>query len=302
MTEPPPTLLTLPRELRDQIFSYLYHEKRFKWAGESPDNPSYFDLCSLALWSHHAKIYLHNSPQLSVLLTHSQLYAEHMPDLAVSIYPNISYRGMWPVIQMHPCNPKNAIIEAFLRQAKVISLFFRVRDQESWKSSHEIVNAFSNIALEMKILRISTQIAYTHSLESVMGNEDIDLKKMKQLGPPFITPLPKLTDLPLAQHCRAYRIQPYMNWNFPLPWEILAGHCEIDLMSVSMSVYGREVTAKHKWTTQGCLDALPLPLEESLNVENFTHHGWSPEVAERLCRYPLEMLEWEEVDIKESKK
>ncbi|CAA9963196.1 hypothetical protein PTMSG1_06564 [Pyrenophora teres f. maculata] len=284
----PPTLLTLPREIRDQIFSYLYHEKRFKWVWKPFAEPSSFDLVILGL------LYLHNSPQLSVLLTHSQLYAEHMPDFAVSIYANTSSSIMWLSMGKYACSFENVMGKSFLRRAKVITLFFPDRDRGSWECFCELVNVLTNIALEMKTLRIGTQISRVCRLESLMGNDDIDLEKMKQLGPSFITPLPKLTDLPLAQHCRAYRI----NANFPnlgCPDQYL-----VVLTSVDMLVYGREMTAKHKWTPQEVVKTLPL--QEYRVVVDFTLGGWSPEFTERLRRFPLEMLEWKEANVNELKK
>jgi hypothetical protein len=65
-----PTLLGLPRELRDEIYSYLSHDVTVNWPC--------CELLDLGYGLDSLNVKIHNAPLLSLLLAHPQIYHEHL--------------------------------------------------------------------------------------------------------------------------------------------------------------------------------------------------------------------------------
>ena len=291
----PPNLLTLPQELRDQIFSYLpHHDKRFRsvWKITEPGQPL---RQSHSCLSHFcpATIYVQNSPQLSLLLTHPQLYAEYIPDLVVAIhFKNRDY-------SLHKNAERDtAMANALLRRTKIVTLFFTNCFPNSLDDSSKLVNAVCSAAPELKTLRFVIEHRKGHRFTEVAKeNGDIDMHKVKQVSPQVLTPLPMIANLPLAQHCRAYRIRPGCSDKTPFSSHL---SYRVDIISVDMFVYERKVTPKNNWTPQALLETLPVTFHEKYST--FSCLAIVPEVTEKLSNYPFGVLEWKEVEVNEPKK
>jgi hypothetical protein len=68
MASTKPHLLTIPREIRDEIYGYLHHQTKTCWAWrEMQSQPDCWDT---------AVLMIHNALLLDVLLTHSRLRDE----------------------------------------------------------------------------------------------------------------------------------------------------------------------------------------------------------------------------------
>ena len=64
-----PHLLTIPREIRHEIYGYLHYEIRIDWHWCETDHPDYWELADLTY---------RNAPLLNVLLFHSRLHDEYL--------------------------------------------------------------------------------------------------------------------------------------------------------------------------------------------------------------------------------
>jgi hypothetical protein len=213
MSHTTPSLLGLPRELRDEIYSYLHHETYVQWQWTPLEMT---DLKFLG----KQRLELHNAPQLSVLLAHSQLRDEYMEsacfkNLSTSIrlraHSNIRLPKPlpWPAHLKDPnCVKMAPHALAHLRRFEV----FVDCDQyccdkitpgvQLWAEIHDLVKTTQKMSPHLHTVRIACYNDSGRKLKQ--PNEIYALFTSDAFLPP---PLPSLSDFQLVQRAEGYRLK-----------------------------------------------------------------------------------------------
>lgn len=118
-------LLTIPREIRDEVYKYLYHEVSHR----------YLYLNSSGTRIRTLNVKLANAPILNLLLTHSRIYEEYAKapsfhNLQATITYNMSFQDAW-FEEDDATLPDQTKVESALAQVCCLTAIFRSMSEDS---------------------------------------------------------------------------------------------------------------------------------------------------------------------------
>jgi hypothetical protein len=154
MSSPAPHLLGLPREIRDIIYGYLYHDIELDWGYSItpfPADAHYFQ-----------KVRFENLPLPNVHLSCSRLHeeyrqAKHLQTPSLTIFTTAS--GILPT---QPTNPTNHVrVVEILRNIRHVDFVLGNTDliplADSWRSVTDLSIPINLIAPKLNSIKVSTQ-------------------------------------------------------------------------------------------------------------------------------------------------
>jgi hypothetical protein len=199
-----PHLLTLPRELRDQIYSYL-----------SDDDPGWR---LTGLFSPKpVQFRFHNAPNLSVLHTHPRLRTEFFEadwtkELSVTFrlgVPSGLFNNLttWNIMYKSLTLPADILFTHWVRHVTILVDRGHKRCGDNalgkfwWKAIQQLLDALSEKAVFLSTVKVAVQQHATTRLR------DLDVAYPRFVDRYFITPPPSfLNGLWLVQRCEGYRL------------------------------------------------------------------------------------------------
>jgi hypothetical protein len=329
-----PPLLTLPRELRDQIYGYVYHEKRFNWGHEAyslpdDDDDDEYDFEEEEIEQEstengetiHAEVapevvfttlIVHNCPGLGLLLAHPQLSDEYqthvrMQELAISIH--VDMENGWPVdtydgeLNNMSYVREAAAVSVIMRQAKVITLTMEGDISSHWNgvASREIAS-IKIAAPNLQVLRLAvhdriTRFVHQNISATSVINIDIDIQIVLKGFAQCNPPTAQQVGLPLIQHCKAFRLGYERHYLSP-PWTVPKSCTVFHVVhDVGLYVFGRDGTTTYKWKPSDVVEQSPLEAYPDELLEMLPH-----DLAEKLEVYTCKTLGWKELDLKSGEK
>jgi hypothetical protein len=164
------TLLTLPREIRNIIYTHLAHDITLDWG---------YCMFPFPIGGHRAvRLQVYDAPLPDVLLTCAQIYHEYRQDKRFetpSITINVSEDCTWRLLEGEPTNQARA----FKVLGHVHRLEFSIDSTKGengmllWQSIDELSQAIGVLAPKLEIIRVVARPLTPHtSLEADMASED----------------------------------------------------------------------------------------------------------------------------------
>lgn len=204
-----PRLLTIPRELRNNVYTYLYHEVSLWWDwGKGQD-------CRKGHIVNQVPVRFHNAPCSNVIRAHSRLCHEYiksapMKDLSatIEVYPSI-YTNVSTDKDVDLGVLSKRVTSAF-KNLRNITIFLTYIDAlsrsyvpgaEMWASIERLIEAIKHEAPHLSNVRV----AFKH-------NSGPELARPEQQCDTFATPnfLPgppdSLVEFPLVQRAEGHHI------------------------------------------------------------------------------------------------
>jgi len=154
MSSPSPHLLTLPREIRDLIFSYLVKDIDLDWG---------YMIFAFPIGGHNAvHVRYHDAPLLNVLLSCTQVYDEYSQGScfkkpAASI--NVGKHSMQHLLENEPTNQARAM--SVLRRTRHIDFHIDSADLSGsnvmWTTIDQLSRAVSVVAPNLETISVVTR-------------------------------------------------------------------------------------------------------------------------------------------------
>jgi hypothetical protein len=199
----PPTLLLLPRELRNLIYSYLHVEEEPGW-------------CETGLFPPTRLLYrVHNAPFLNVLHSHPRLrkeYLEAIEQHGVSVTlcdrdplqsPHITTSHEKLPIGNHRKLPLNELLTNYIKHILILVVSSH-DDVEvwTWNTTQRLVSALVQKAPNLSTLRIETQY---HSATLLQHHNNTYSRFQTSYF--MEAPPPRLETMQLVQRVEGYRLE-----------------------------------------------------------------------------------------------
>jgi hypothetical protein len=290
-----PHLLTLPREIRNEIYSYLTKEVQFRWVWQQATG-----------WDGGciATVLVENMPFCAVLLTHSRLCEEYLEarcfkKLHATIDANFS-------ISHHPeCTEETlakqqdqTAVFARIKHARVFINAFESRDVDTLSglgcALADLVPDLTSLKLAVAGLVFPNDGDHNHKLWQNI--EPLPVSSRPELFPNWSNKV-TFANLPLVQRGEGYRLFPWCEVKYgdelPPPLRSSFG----DKVYVSHGFYDVGV---YTYTKDPAFKALCQPAEIAKHwplrqyLEESTLAKMSDEDAEKARRVPFEIREWKE--------
>ncbi|KAF2875156.1 hypothetical protein BDV95DRAFT_591882 [Massariosphaeria phaeospora] len=167
MSSTPPNLLTIPRELRDQIYTHLTKPASFSWDWTLEPNSAPLGRRPDETHRQVVVVAVRNAPVLSVCLTNSLLHAEYTPmsrkNLTVTLFMRIR------VDHDHTPQPLYRDPSYLFPYVQHAILFQRNLNQpryyhEPTQVIHHCISAFTAQTPHLKTFRLAMRLTYLESL------------------------------------------------------------------------------------------------------------------------------------------
>jgi hypothetical protein len=238
MASTTPHLLTLPREVRDEIYSYLHHtlEMEVKLSVAEQEYGFY----------EPAAVHLENAPYLAVLCTHSRMYEEYNE----SCFKNLSMciQSRWDGERLDMTHNDEYYEYEFL-QALAHTRHLQIDLSGFEKSDVEgfIIWCHQNLFGSLKAIRslrvtrsVGSKDVHECCLKKLLRKPLRSIEKLHRLE--LLSPPPKLAGLPLTRHGDGLRIGAFWtNWVMnDSTWDHSIEHVEV-------CHYGRSMRNKAVW-------------------------------------------------------
>jgi hypothetical protein len=297
-----PSLLTLPREVRDQIYSYLTHTIDIQWAGFTKDAPRGMRGDEQIL--EPIRGYLVNCPLPSVLLIHPRIYQEYhtMCEKILEAFFDESLCTVGPPERLWM--PLEDSVIARIRHVTVITrLHIRTTFQNlDWQNQLHLLSTLATKATQMQTLRVGVRQQYRNA-SPIISDRQLDVvladASCRSATPGSTTFLPAiplaLNDLLLVQRGEGYRIG-YLNTitnrsptgpatlttasDTTYMLEDFAYSLRHGVRKIGVYIYARQNISyeKHLWTTENVIACWPMrdyPKEALDNVSTERATLWA---------------------------
>lgn len=301
-TSSAPSILTLPRELRDQIYSYLTHTIHIKWDGFTKDAPRGTEgeeqllepICGQLL----------NCPIPSVLLIHPRIYQEYHASCGeifeASFDESLSMKGLPDRRVWKPLD--NSTI-ARLRHVKIkITLHVRTTFQNlDWQNHLHFLSVLTAEASQLHTLQVGirqqhhggTPNFFDHQVDAILSSGA--RRSADDHSTHFLPEVPiTLNGLSLVQRGEGYHISStYAKRNYELPQgtdgtNVLLRHVvrKIGVYTYAGqgANYEKRLWTKEKIVSNWLMREYPKPAIDKLSTER----------AALWARLPRELIGWVE--------
>lgn len=275
----PPCLLTLPREIRDKIYSFLHRDIKFK-------GPLYSKAEGNDRRYNAVHFRLRNAPLVNVLLTHSQLRNEYATADCFRRLSAVLRFGSYHFVHFdqdahHETHP--LILEALARAHDVTVTIDTIDNTDLSVLAHDFLKLITSHVTYLGSLRIVFWV-----IRCFVPNDHLN----HVLRSPLATTMPlisiKMPDsvgkLPLAKRGRGFHVGYTFMLNYGLPTNKLAHK----ISHIAMYCYGSAQASNDIWSHTD-LVAIHKPLEYKQNALS----ELPQDVASWLVHLSTLVLEWD---------
>ena len=301
MASPTPNLLTLPREIRNKIYSHLYQAVTVLWAckgrarsnNHNEDENNLFEMVELQI---------DNLPLLAVLLTHSRLHAEYLESqpfhnlhitvrLKIPVFSQSSRHRMFP--SSNDLLQKQA--EHILARARHVTLFVTAPTLRFYgrSSPWSLIQNFA-VALASAVGEslASFRLALYQRGETCNGG-DLSSKHsaIQSYAQETILGVPEtLAGLSLACHAEGQGIESAKREVYGAATQDLENFCYWQ-KTIGLFAWCRRHTVRRRWDEMEILHEWPASVTPCDMLERV-----SPGSLEKMAKCPLGLLEWRQIN------
>jgi hypothetical protein len=249
-----PSLLGLPRELRDEIYSYLHHETCL-----DPNWPRCLLLGDIQMEKIKSIYSIFKVPIVNLLLVNAQIKTEYtesdcLKDLSVTTYINVdptSYQSTWMPFdntkEEEECRARSGDALGHVRRLNVHFLCGAgpaMRGRYIGSCVDKLMDRTRTDAPHIRTVRINCCLASIHRLRD--PNEAYRPFTSSTFLP---LPLPSLDRLPLVQRAEGYRVGKYVRFSTGF---------RHDVVRFGAYVYHRGPTKVSFWDVGEVVDSFPF--------------------------------------------
>ncbi|KAH7408737.1 hypothetical protein DE146DRAFT_647076 [Phaeosphaeria sp. MPI-PUGE-AT-0046c] len=311
MDAPRPTLLTLPREIRNRIYSYLTHKLDFDW--DRDDVVTLRGALGGVQIVEPVPVRLQRCPLPHVFFIHPRICQEYheecVENLEAVIDPTL-HTLEWPLFDAQP--KSNVISDAILSRLRHITIFLKLHARTTstnldWQNQLNLMRAVAITAPELRTLRVAIRQQY--HLESPTFNDGdvpaVLVPATKRLqdahSKQFLPAVPAtLETMSLVQRGEGYHVGYALTYKHVhiikslVPTYTIADYAysiSHGIRKIGVYMFARDDAnfAKRTWLEKEVVAKYPMrryPKQVLMNVK--------PERAELLAKLPGQLTEWVE--------
>jgi hypothetical protein len=305
-----PNLLTLPRELRDRIYSYLTHTIAVEWNGFTKDAPRGAEGDEQIVEPLPGRLL--SCPYPSVLCIHPRIYEEYNATCAkaLEVVFDQSLYMMGPQGSRHI--PRMILKDHVLARLRHVTIFVRLHARTTsqnldWRQQLHVLRSVAAKAPQLETLRVALRQQYLSDAPTCQDSEvpavlvPAAQRFQDAKTDPFLPDLPSaLSHLSLVQRgegCHVGYASTIKAQQQPLHPDLVAtytldGQAHVvyhGIRKIGVYTFARENGNydKRLWTQTEVVTRWPMRKYPEEAIDNV-----SPERSALLLRFPLEMTEW----------
>lgn len=306
-----PTFLTLPREIRNRIYSFLTRQLDFDW--DRDDVVTLRGALGDVQIVEPVPVRLRKCPLPHVFLIHPRIREEYQEEcvenLEAVIDPTL-HTLEWPLFNAHPRS--NVISDAVLCQLQHVTIFLKLHARTTsqsldWQNQLNLLRAVAIKAPRLKTLRVAVRQQYHQDSPTFSDEEFLSVlipaaKRLQDAqSTQFLPTVPTTLDtMSLVQRGEGYHVgyaltYKHIRINRPfVPTYTIADYAysiSHGIRKIGVYLFARDDAnyAKRTWGEKEVVAKYPMrryPKQVLANVK--------PERAELLARLPSQLTEWVE--------
>lgn len=307
-----PHFLTLPRELRNRVYSYLTRQLDFDWNRGDVSKPG-SSLGDVQI-TEPVPVRLINCPLPHVFRIHPQITEEYR-EVCITLLEaiiNFSLHALEKLL-FDPQPESDAMDNAALSQLRHITIFVKLHARTTsenldWKNQLDLLQAVISKAPKLATLRLALQQQYYLAPSPVFNDQGVpsvlvpaDSRLQNAQSSPFLPEVPlSLGDMSLVQRGEGYRVGYVKTFTGKsslhgiIPSYTISGrehYISHGIRKIGVYTFAREdeYYSKRLWMEEEVVANWPMRRYDKEAIENVSY-----ERAVLLKRLPHELTEWVE--------